>query len=292
MPANPPIGGTVSLIRSIQPSLVPSERRVAQECVEFPEEVSLLSVADLATRTGISPATVIRTCQNLGFKGFQHLRLHLLRDLGSAANQEPLNVITADSSRGRLLAIFDATARDLRGALGALDYDQFDAAARAIADARRVFITANGGSGPSAQMVALRFLTTGRPCEAPFDAITQQLTARLLGAKDVCLAVSDSGMNSVTLKAVEAAHAAGATIIGVTSYARSRLSELSNFTLVAGAASRSWGDRAVTGNITQILLLSALQDAVSTLNGRGGSPEAAVLEEVFGIVDDSQRGLE
>jgi RpiR family carbohydrate utilization transcriptional regulator len=282
--ATPPVGGTTSLIRSILPSLGPSEQKVARECVEFAEEVALLSVADLAARTGVSPATVVRTCQNLGFKGFQHLRLLLLRDLGAAVQTTSTELI--EGSRGRVPQIFEDAARELRDALGALDYDQFDAAARAIAEAGRVFIVANGGSGPSGQSVALRFLTTGRPCEAPYDAVTQQVAARLLTPNDVCLAISDSGMNGVTLKAVEAAHAAGATIVGVTSYARSRLSELSNHTIVAGAAFHSWTEGAVAGNIAQILILSALQNAVSVLNGAAGSLAGEVIEEVFAIVGD------
>lgn len=282
--ANPPIGGTVGLIRSLIPSLVPSEQRVALECVEHPEEVALLSVADLASRTDTSPATVIRACQKLGFRGFQHLRLLLLRDLGDSRRDEA-PAERAAGSRGRVPAVFDAARRELGEALGALDYDQFDAAAAAIASARRVLIVGNGGSSPAGQILALRFIASGRPCEAPLDAVLQQLSARTLAPTDVCIAVSDSGMNSVTLRAVEAAQAAGTTIVGVTSYARSRLSELASHTLVAGAAFHAWGEGAVSGNITQILLLAALQEAVAEL---GADPNAveAVLDEVFEIVDE------
>lgn len=285
--ANPPVGGTVSVIRSLLPSLVPSERRVAQECIDFPGEVALLSVADLAVRTGTSATTVIRTCQNLGFKGFQHLRLLLLRDAGSAGHVEAAGSAEAGDSRHRVELLFDAAARQLREALGALDYERFDAAAAAIAGARRVLIVGNGGSGPAAQMFALRLTTTGRFCEAPYDAVTQQLTARLLTADDVCVAISDSGMNGITLGPVEAAHAAGATIIGVTSYARSRLNDLSTMTLIAGASFHSWGDGAVTGNITQMLLLSALQDAVTAVSGVASAPGDVVMNEVFQIVHDA-----
>jgi DNA-binding MurR/RpiR family transcriptional regulator len=284
--ANPPVGGTVSVIRSLLPSLVPSERRVAQECIDFPGEVALLSVADLAARTGTSATTVIRTCQNLGFKGFQHLRLLLLRDAGSAGHPEPMAATDGDS-RHRVELLFDEAARQLRDALGALDYERFDAAAAAIAGARRVLIVGNGGSGPAAQMFALRLTTTGRFCEAPYDAVTQQLTARLLTPDDVCVAISDSGMNGITLGPVEAAHAAGATIIGVTSYARSRLNDLATMTLIAGASFHSWGDGAVTGNITQMLLLSALQDAVTAVTGGASGPGDVVMDEVFQIVHDS-----
>jgi RpiR family transcriptional regulator, carbohydrate utilization regulator len=284
--ADPPVGGTLSLIRSLIPSLGPSEQRVAQAVVDSAQEVAMLSVADLAARTDTSSATVIRTCQNMGFKGFHHLRLLLLRDLGSASRQPDARLTGEGGSRGRVPAIFDAAARDLHDALGALDYDQFDAAVSAIAAARRVLIVANGGSGPAAQMVALRFLTTNRPCEAPHDSIAQQLSARLLQSGDVCIAVSDSGMNATTLRAVEAAVTAGVTVIGVTSYARSRLSELSTHVLVAGATFHSWGDGAITGNVAQVMILSALQDAVARSRIESAAAAPVVLDQVMGLVDN------
>ncbi|MFF9565106.1 MurR/RpiR family transcriptional regulator [Leifsonia sp. NPDC014704] len=81
--ADPPLGGTLAYIDSVIPALVPSEQRVARAILESPEDVAMMSAADLAARTGTSNATVIRASQSLGFKGFQHLRLLLLRDMPS-----------------------------------------------------------------------------------------------------------------------------------------------------------------------------------------------------------------
>lgn len=44
-----------------------------------PEEVVEWSTAQLALRADTATATVIRACQSLGFRGFQHLRLELER---------------------------------------------------------------------------------------------------------------------------------------------------------------------------------------------------------------------
>lgn len=284
--ADPPIGGTLTLIRSLLPSLGPSEQRVAQRVVDESDQVAMLSVADLASRTETSAATVIRTCQSLGFKGFQHLRLLLLRDLGAANRRGYRQGLAAgDGSRERVPALFDAAARDLDESLGALDYEQFDAAVAAVATARRLLIVANGGSGPAAQMVALLLLTIDRPCEAPADSITQQLSARLLHHDDVCLAVSDSGLNSTTLKAVEAAATAGATIVGVTSYARSRLAELSTHSLIVAAAFHSWENGAATGNVAQLLILTALQDAVGRAMNTTSVTAPVVMAQVIDIIE-------
>ncbi|OUS92575.1 MurR/RpiR family transcriptional regulator [Rhodococcus sp. NCIMB 12038] len=270
---DPPVGATLAAIRAVAPKLAPSERRVADVCVERPRDVAWWSAADVAEHAGTSNATVVRACQNLGFKGFQHLRMLLLRDLGAAntpaADAEP----GAQVGAGLLRAVFTELATDLGGALAPLDEEAFDRAVRALAAAERVLVVGNGGSGPSAAAVAVRFMLNGRPVEAPSDAVIQQLTAGQLTSRDVLLAVSDSGLNSVTIRPVEAARTAGATVIGVTSYARSTLVELSDIALVVGGGTGPWGGLGASATVVQVAFLIGLQIAVC--EARGGSAEAA-----------------
>jgi DNA-binding MurR/RpiR family transcriptional regulator len=270
--------------------LVPSERRVAQLCVTDPGEVAKLSVAELAQRTDTSPATVVRACKRLGFDGFQHLRQFLLRDLGAAAwgteasDAEQLG--EPGTPEHLVRGIFFRAASEIRSALGALDYSEFDAAVVAIRSCRRLFIVGNGASLPPAQSIALRFLSSGRVCEAPADVISQQLAAKLLTPSDVCLALSDSGMNRFTLRSARLAAGQGATVIGVTSYAKSALAEVSAHTLVAGAEFHAWNDETVIGNVVQMLLLSALHLAATSDSAEAAAAHAEVFREVLTMVEE------
>ncbi|MDD1478494.1 hypothetical protein NHF49_018270 [Arthrobacter sp. H16F315] len=180
--SEPPLGGSRAHIKSIFPSLVPSEQRVAQLCIDSPETVARMSVADLVAETGTSPATIVRACKGLGFAGFQHLRQVLLRDLGAAARdsaeQDSLAARGEPGSSEHLVSgIFSRAAQDIRGALGSLDFTAFDGAAAAIRRARRLLIVANGASLSPAKSLALRFLAAGVVCEAPGDIATQHISA-------------------------------------------------------------------------------------------------------------------
>jgi RpiR family carbohydrate utilization transcriptional regulator len=289
--AEPPLGGSRAHIMSIVPSLVPSEQRVAQFCLDSPETVATMSVADLVATTGTSPATVVRACKRLGFDGFQHLRQVLLRDLGAAARDnaelEGWAATGAPGSAEHLVSgIFSRAAHDIRGALASLDYEAFAAAAEAIRSSSRLLVVANGASLAPAKSFALRFLGSGVVCEAPEDIVSQHITAKLLGSGDVCIAISDSGLNGFTLGGARIALERGATVIGVTSYAKSTLAEISTHPLVAGAEFHYWQDQLPIGNIVQMLVLSALHAAVT-----GDSPEvdqarSAVFEEVLHIVGE------
>ncbi|WP_349828080.1 MurR/RpiR family transcriptional regulator [Brevibacterium litoralis] len=256
----PDAGGVLDRIRSLLPSLVPSEQRVAQCVADDPEGVLDLSAAAMAARTGTSAATVSRACKNLGFQGYQHLRLLLARDIGSRRAQASAPVESGDA--GIVHATYDSASRALAEAVGTLDVAAFSRAADLVAAAPRLLVIGTGGSAPLAQGVAVRFVASELLCEAPADAVLQLFAANSLRSGDVCLVISESGSNSVTLEAARGAKAAGAAVVGLTAFGRTPLTDLADVALVAGATYNQWQEDRVGGNIVQILLLGALHSAV------------------------------
>jgi DNA-binding MurR/RpiR family transcriptional regulator len=64
-------GKSIAMLLKIEakkPSLSKSERRVCDYIIQHPEEIIYLSVSELAERSGVSDATVIRARQKLGSK--------------------------------------------------------------------------------------------------------------------------------------------------------------------------------------------------------------------------------
>ena len=259
--STPPLGGTRAFLQSLVPSLVPSERRVAELCIEEPDAVVGMSAAELGRRAGVSPATVVRAAQRMGFVGFQSLKEFLIRDQAAAQSAAPAGPEAPERPAHPVEAVFGRAVDRITGALGALDLVAFDAAAERIRNASRLLIVGNGASLPPAQSIALHFLSSGRVCECPADIVSQHISAKLLRPGDVCLAVSDSGMNRFTLRSARLASENGVDVIAITSYAKSDLARIADFPLVAGADFHPWNDSAVTGNIVQMLLLSALHSA-------------------------------
>ncbi|CAI7657405.1 unnamed protein product [Penicillium discolor] len=248
----PPLGGTIDHILSILPSLVPSAQRVARICAERPHDVVDMSGADLAEAANTSPATVSRTAQALGLRSFQHLRMLLVRDLAADATAAP---DAPAGTEGFLRWLAEG-----RTALASIDPVAFDAAADAIARAPRLLISGTGASHAAAQASAVAFAVNGRPCEAPADGVVAHLTARVLAPGDVCLIVSSSGANSVTLAVADAAVDAGAT---------------------------AWDQGILGSGLVQLLVLNALQIAVADrMSDAADRARLAVREEVLDIVAD------
>lgn len=287
---DPPPGGTIELIRSILPALGAAERQVAEYFVDHPRDAALASVTEIAEHTGASRATVIRACQSLGFKGFQHIRLLLLRDAGTVTLEPPAR--SPETEQEHLTAAFEQAADGLRQSLGALNMAEYERAIVAIRGANRLLFSGNGGSGPTAQLAALHFTMGGRAAEAPSESIAQRLAARVMAERDVCVVLSQSGINSLSIAVAEAAREAGATVIGVTSYGRSRLAQLSDITLVVGAGMNIMDEGSVLGGLVQGLLLSSVQQAVLREDGRGASRAEAARNETLRVLDEGDRSTE
>lgn len=286
-PAEPPLGGTIDHIITLLPSLLPSSQRVAKVCIERPEDVVNMAGSDLAEAAGTSPATVSRTAQALGFRGFQHLRLLLMRDLGARGDQPSAAAGTA----GLLQRLAEDAGTMLQHSLASVDPRAFERAAAAIADAPRVLLVGSGGSRAAIDAMAIALAMNGRPCEAPSDGVAQQITARVLAASDVCLVVSASGANAVTLTAAKAAREAGALVIGATCFAQAPLAALCDVLLVAGARFHVWDSGTVASSLAQILLLSALQMAVAErMRETVDRIRPAVRDEILGLVSDEPTG--
>ncbi|MWV58753.1 MurR/RpiR family transcriptional regulator [Rathayibacter sp. VKM Ac-2754] len=260
-------------IRAGASQLGPSERRVAAVVLASPHEVVEWSTSELATAAQASAATVIRACQKLGFRGFQHLRLELARATPAAQPQ----------GRDEIGSVFDAAVTALRIGQESLDREAVDRAVGLIAGARRLVLVGNGFSGPPLQDAAMRLSTLGRSVEAPGDVLAQQFAAHSLRPGDVCLAVSYSGANAHTLTACRAAADRGADVVAVTGFGRSPIVRLCTVALVAAPAGGEEGVDPFLSRLNQSVVLHVLH---ALLARRIGSAGAEMQQVVAGALAD------
>jgi RpiR family carbohydrate utilization transcriptional regulator len=250
-------------VRAALPQLGRSERRVGQVILSRPGAVTGWSTAELAAAAETSTATVVRACQNLGFRGFQHLRLEIARaaprDSPAAGGAHPLTRVFSDAADA--ISLGRATV-DLAG---------IDAAVAALAGARRLVLVGSGFSGPPLQDAAMRFATLGRPVEAPGDVLGQQFAARSLTAGDTCLTVSYSGANTHTLRACRAASAGGATVIAVTSFTSTPLTQLADISLITGPVTRAHDVDPYLSRLSHLLVLHTLHTALAERSSIGAT---------------------
>lgn len=256
-------GEAIGRIRALSASLNRSEARVARRILAEPTGIVFRSVSEVAAEAGTSISTVVRCCQTLGFRGFQDMKIALARASIAPLQRIQGDIRADDSPQDVLHKVFSASEDAIRESTATIEPGPFAAAVGAIRAARRVLFVGVGTSAPLAQDAAYRFLTIGLRAEAPADVHVQHVVARLLGSEDVCVAISHTGSTRETLAAVRAASTAGATVVSLTSFARSPLTTASHIAIVSGSRETSFRMEAMASRIAHLCVLDALFVAVA-----------------------------
>lgn len=261
-------GGTSILprIRALQPSLVSSDAKVAAKVLGDPETVVHSTVSDLAILVGTSPSSVVRFCQRIGFRGFQHLKIALAQELAPARNLTQAVVREGDPPEEILRKVVSSTSRALSESLATLDTTQFAAAVSAVGESGQILFVGVGSSAAPAWDAAHRFMSIGFAAQCFADVHTQHLAALRLGPEDVCITVSHTGSTKEPVEVTEAASSTGATTVAVTSFSRSPLIEAADLALVTGGFEFSDRFEAMASRIAHLGVLDALLVSVALAN--------------------------
>jgi DNA-binding MurR/RpiR family transcriptional regulator len=258
-----PARRTTAYIRALIPSLIPSEALVAEALLSHVDDIADLSTARLAAAAGTSPATVVRTCQSLGYSGLSELRDSLLSEAAAASSPIADNPVAAALDRTIAAGI-----EQIESMASIVDRDQFALAVDELAGARRVLVVTLSDLAALGHYAVFHFALVGRTAEAPSDVITLHALARLLQPGDVCLAIGHSGTNSLTIRIAQAARDAGATVIAVTSFARGALADLGHIHLAVGTTRPDHTMHAMSRiRLGQMLIIDALQNALASKLG-------------------------
>jgi DNA-binding MurR/RpiR family transcriptional regulator len=248
-------------IRALIPSLIPSEAMVAKALLEHADDIADWSAGRLAAAAGTSPATVIRACQSLGYSGLNDFRNAMTR---AGADGAAGATGQGDDVAAALDRTVAAGIEQLQAMASILDREAFARAVTAIAEAHRLLLVTMSDLAMLGQYAVFHFALVGRTAEAPTDVITMHTLAGMLEPGDVCLAVGHTGTNAITIRICQAATAAGATVIAVTSFPRGALADLADIHLAVGTPSQENLTHTMTRiRVSQMLLIDALQNALA-----------------------------
>lgn len=260
------------------PSLQRSERRVAEAVLADPERAVESTAQELADAVGVGRASVVRTAQTLGYDGYPQLRVALARErvVAQPAGERD------DGALGVVRAGITRFGGGLANIAAALTEEVVETFVAALDEAGQVVIAANGLSAPLGYDIALRLATAGRSAAWLPDGLAQAIAARQLGPGDVLLAVSGSGASRATLDVVDAARAAGATVLALTRFSRSALVERATHTLVVPPSAESFRDELLQTSRAAMALMGELlvEALIARRDTRAQDARMAVLTEV------------
>lgn len=140
-------------ITQVFADLSPKQRRLAQYLLDNLYVVAFESANELASKVGVSPATVVRFCQGVGYAGYPEFQYAVRATLPvalTAAERGEKDISTRKGVPSSVVnRVFNAEKYSLQRTEMAVDSAELEAAAEALARARRVLVV---GSGISASM--------------------------------------------------------------------------------------------------------------------------------------------
>ncbi|MFB9244228.1 glucokinase [Massilia antarctica] len=259
-------------VQHLQHELTPAEQRVASLVLEQPRLVLNEPIADIARLAEVSQPTVIRFCRSLGFLGLADFKLRFASSLTGAIPVRHSQVRGGDSTHDVSAKVIDNTVSAILKFRDQLDVRALDRAIDLLTRAHRVEFYAMGNSRVVALDGQHKFFRFRIPTASYGDSHLFALAAELLKPGDVVIAISNSGRLPELLAAVDAARAAGADVIAMTS-SGSPLAKKATVCLAVDHAEDSTSFLSMISRIMQLLLIDILSVGISL--GAEGQPEGA-----------------
>ncbi len=249
-------------IRMMMREMSPSEARITEILLASAVEDSM-PLKQVAEEAGVSEAMVVKTAKRLGFPGYRELRTALQAYKSQSTVELHEEVTPQDSVESIVQKVFRTSIQALEETLAILDMTAFARAVDVVHNAKQLDFYGLGGSAQIARDVAHKFLRIGVRTSVFDDTHMMAMSAALLGADDVVIAFSHSGQTSAVLDAVRIARENKATIIAVSNYESSSLTELSDIVLCSTAQGSFLTSENAAGRIAQLNIMDALFIAVA-----------------------------
>ncbi|MFD2368630.1 MurR/RpiR family transcriptional regulator [Brevibacillus sp. GCM10020057] len=257
---------TLLQIQSLLPSFTKSEQKVARIVLTQTESVIYSSVIDLAEKAEVGETTVLRFCRKIGFRGYQEFKLALAQELVN-----PVKNLHGEVGEGDSLAVIaekvTATNRQSIEDTNALfDLEQLERCVELLHEAGTIHFYGVGSSAVTAQDAKYTCLRIGLRVDAFTESHLQAMAAATLGPGDVAVGLSVSGSTKDTIDSLKVAKEAGATVVCITHYRRSPITNVADITLLTAAQEGPLQGGSLAAKMAQLHVLDVICTALALRN--------------------------
>lgn len=252
-------GGLTALSEMVN-SLPPSEQKVAQYMVKYPNKAILLTAASLGKESGTSSTAVMRLCKSLGFSGFQELKIRVAGDLQHTKTTDQFRDVESGESVDSIIdKVTKKTIHTLQETVDILSINAITEAVAAFINAKSIIFIGFGASKLAAADAEQKFLRVDKNaiCCSDFDMAASIIATK--GKEDVVVGFSFSGETEDVCRLMERAKDQQIQTLSITKYGASPVSKLADITLFTSTSSDNpFRREATTSYMAQMHLINIL----------------------------------
>ena len=270
-------------IRAALPGLAGTARACGEYVLANPWAARGVSIAEMATRSGVSQNAVNRFSRTLGYSGYREFSQALVMELGRilgaayalpdsiAAGKMPgaANGVSAPGANGAATVssvvsrVLTQEIEALQDTVRSLDAGAVERAVQALVGAQTVLFVGTGTGMALCELAAYRLKFLGLRAAWAGDPGTVLPEIHLLGPGDVVCAVSHHGVTRHVVEALEHARERGVTTVCITAVPDSLAAHWADILLTAFGSHVGVGFGQFASRMTALAVLEALTAGVA-----------------------------
>jgi len=259
--------GLLLKIKESLNAMSPSERKVANYILNNTDEAVGLFIGELAERCGTSKASVIRMCRTLNYDGYREFAIALASDVASEKPDDGAytDIRAGDDLDTIIKNVCHNNKKSIEDTYKVLNSKDVEKAIQILHKARRILFFGVGASGLIALDAQQKFIRINKNAWAYTDQHMQATSAANLSKNDAVVVISYSGETADIIESVKVARESGATIISITKYGVSTLSEISDINLFLSSPETTMRSGAMASRIAQLTIVDIIFTGVASL---------------------------
>ena len=248
-------------IKEWKDSFKPSEKKIAEYVLKYPEKVINMAITELADACSTSEASIVRFSRTLSLKGFQELKIKIAASLtrqNPSQNDSIGGINRNDSTATIMKKIVEFNRQAIDQTASVLDISELDKAIDILSGAQRIDFTGMGASGIVAYDAMTKFIRINTLCHYYPDSHLQLTSAANLTKNDAAVGISYSGATREVIDILKVAKERGASTISITKVGNSPLTEFADVALFVSSQEAIFRMGAMASRIAQLNLIDIL----------------------------------
>jgi DNA-binding MurR/RpiR family transcriptional regulator len=238
--------------------LYEAEKKIADYVINNQEKIIEMTVSELALKSSVSEATIIRFCKKCNLKGFHDLKINIAKEMVNSEEVHTSNDIDINNIGQSLKNILANKVEELKQTISMMDEAEIKEIINIISKARLVQFAAVGNTIPVALDGAYKFNQLGICSVASTIWETQLAFAYTLTEKDVVIAISNSGSSKKLLSLVDIANEKKAVTISITNHDNSPLANKSKYQINTASREKLFLDEFSFSRVSAMTVIEVL----------------------------------
>ncbi len=245
-------------ILCVYKSLYEAEKKIADYVINNKEKVIEMTVSELATKSNVSEATIVRFCEKCDLKGFYDLKINIAKEMVNSKDRKISNELDSNNIDQSLQNILANKIEELKQTISMMNEENIKKILDEIRKARIVQFAAVGNTIPVAMDGTYKFNQLGISAITNTIWETQLAFSYTLTKEDVVIVISNSGSSKKLVTLLDIANERQATTISITNHENSPVANKSNYHINTSTREKLFVDEFSFSRVSAMVVIEAL----------------------------------